>query len=390
MTPHPTARHTGQTHLYNGRIVLKEQVISGAVLVRDERITAVDSAAHLPEPGGVDLDGDYLLPGLVELHTDYLETYLQPRPGVVWPHAVSALGAHDAQLVGAGITTVLDSVCVGEPMQGAHRAELLAVTVEAMEKAKKADILKAEHHLHLRCEISDPAVVAQLAPRLNSEMLRLVSVMDHTPGQRQWTDLEKFRQYHQRRNWTEEVFTALLQERYARHEKYAESNRRTIVNLCRERNIPLASHDDTTPEHVLEAKKEGAVISEFPTTLDAAREARSQGLAVVMGAPNVVRGGSHSGNAAVSDLVKERLVDALSSDYLPMSQLCGAFQLHEQHNAPLHEAVAMVTANPANAVGFADRGEITPGKRADLVRVRLVEGVPVVRGVWRQGKQVLS
>lgn len=371
----------------NARVVLRDQVVSGSVQVSGSRIADVNESRSMVADAH-DLSGDFLVPGLVELHTDHFETHLVPRPGVVWPSALSALMSHDAQLSGAGITTVFDSVCVGDTVKGSNRRELLDKSVSAIESGRRHNVLKVDHRLHLRCEISDPKAAEMATAHLDNPLLKLVSVMDHTPGQRQWIDLEKFRQYHSKRNWTNEEFDDVVSYRQDLHRKYSSANRRQVVEECSKKNIPMASHDDTTPEHVAEAISEGIAISEFPTTLDAAREARRQGMQVVMGAPNVVRGGSHSGNVSALELAREGLLDILSSDYLPMSLICGAFALADKAEMPLNEAVAMVTDNPAKAVGLDDRGTIAPDMMADLVRVRLVDGLPVVLGVWREGRRM--
>jgi alpha-D-ribose 1-methylphosphonate 5-triphosphate diphosphatase len=411
-----------ETVFRNGRLVLRDGVAAGRLCVRRGRIADVEanggacrSASRAAGPSGtpgngavVDLEGDFLLPGLVELHTDNLESHLMPRPGVVWPSSLAALLSHDAQIAGAGITTVLDSLCVGEPLHGSQRKALLAMALDGLDALDRADaadaahagtdggvsagtngasLLRSEHLLHLRCEVADPDAPEILADHLAHPRLTLVSVMDHTPGQRQWTDLDKYRVFH-RRQAGDAAFDRAIDEHRARHERHAEENRAAILGLCRERGLRTASHDDTLPEHVRQACAEGIAVSEFPTTLEAARAAHQGGMRVVMGAPNVVRSGSHSGNVSARELARAGFLDVLSSDYLPASLLCAAFDLAREPGVELHEAVAMVTAVPARAVGLADRGELAVGQRADLVRVRMVEDLPVVRGVWRAGRRV--
>jgi alpha-D-ribose 1-methylphosphonate 5-triphosphate diphosphatase len=176
--------------------------------------------------------------------------------------------------------------------------------------------------------------------------------------------------------------------------RYAEPHRAYFVDYCRAQGIALASHDDTTPEHVAQAHADGASMSEFPTTLAAARAARERGLAIVMGGPNVVRGGSHSGNVAAAELAREGLLDILSSDYVPGSLLSAALRLVDEGITDWPRAVATISREPARATGLADRGEIAPGLRADLIRVRVVDTPggarqAVVRAVWREGRRVL-
>ncbi len=378
----------GEMIITNARIVTPDKVLDGSVVVDGAMIRDVEEgvSAH---PGAVDFQGDFLLPGLIEMHTDNMEKHLQPRPGVHWPSATAAMAAHDTQLAGAGITTVLDAICVGDYRTEGTRRRIMAKTIDALRLGQAESIFKADHHLHLRCELSDDAVVEMFEPYGQDPMLRLVSVMDHTPGQRQWRDMDKLYQFRSGRGMSDADFEAFVQDSVARQSQNVDGNRRRILDLCRARGLTTASHDDTTEDHVDEAVAEGITISEFPTTLEAARRARERGLKVVMGSPNVVRGGSHSGNVAALDLARDTLVDGLSSDYVPISLLHAAFLLHDELEMPLAAAVATVSINVADMLGFADRGAIVPGRRADLARVRRVDGAPLVRTAWRAGIQII-
>src|SRR5690606_3283895 len=176
------------------------------------------------------------------------------------------------------------------------------------------------------------------------------------------------------------------EERIAESEKNSAPNRRAIAALCRARGIILASHDDATGEHVAEAGVDGVKVAEFPTTIEAAQASTDAGMAVLMGAPNLVRGNSHSGNVSARDLAERGFLDILSSDYIPFSLLQAGFHLSKAvEGISLPEAIARVTRNPAEAVGLTDRGTIATGRRADLVRVRADDVTPVVRTVWREG-----
>ena len=374
--------------LANARIVTRDEVLTGAVRIENRRITALDPGAVVAA-AAVDLEGDYLVPGLVELHTDVLEQHAAPRPGVRWP-APAAVLAHDAQIAASGITTVLNSLAVGYVVTAGERPRDPRPLIEAIHAARAASALKTDHLLHLRCEVSTEHVVADFEPLAADPLVRLVSLMDHTPGQRQFASVEKYREYNQGKfGLSDEQTEALIARRLADRGRYAEAHRASIVRSCQALGLPLASHDDATVAHVEKAAKEGAAIAEFPTTREAARAARAYGLAVVAGAPNLVLGGSHSGNIAAADLAGEGLLDILSSDYVPSSALHGAFLLHLRHGAALPEALATVTATPATRIGLDDRGEITPGLRADLVRVRVVGELPVVISVWRQGARIV-
>ena len=375
--------------LANARIVLADAVVeNGWLAVADGLIVEVGEGR--PPERGKDLDGDLLLPGLVELHTDHLETHYVPRPKVFWD-PVAAVVSFDGQLATSGITTVLDSLRVWreEGIEEADgQAELLA---RAIAQAREADLLRVEHFLHLRCEVPMPTVLAEATALIGLRGVRLASLMDHTPGQRQFRDERKLRDYYRGKKGT--LSDAELDELFAKRVEYqatyAADNYRALVTLARDHGTPLASHDDTTLEHVAQAIADGISIAEFPTTIEAAQALHGAGIPVLMGAPNLVLGGSHAGNIATSQLAKIGVLDALSSDYMPGSLLMAALLLPEcVPGIDLAAAVRTVSKAPAEAVGLHDRGEIRPGKRADLIRVRVAGSVPTVRTVWRGGRRV--
>jgi alpha-D-ribose 1-methylphosphonate 5-triphosphate diphosphatase len=373
--------------LANAHVVGRHEVVKGSVHAVDGWIDAVD-AGRCHAPGAIDLEGDWLLPGIVELHTDVLERHAAPRPGVQWPpHA--AVVAHDAQLAGAGITTVLDSLALGYVIDAGTRPRDPRPLVEAIRDSQAAGLLRCEHFLHLRCEVSTEHVLQAFEPLAADPLVRLVSLMDHTPGQRQFTSLEKYREYNQGKyGLSDAQVDALIARRHEDQARFGVPHRAAIVARCRARGLTLASHDDATAAHVAEAVEAGTAIAEFPTSLAAAQAARDAGMAVLAGAPNLVLGRSHSGNISAADLAAADLVDILSSDYVPSSALHGAFVLHVRHGVPLPAAVAAVTATPARRVGLRDRGEIAPGQRADLLRVRLAADLPVVVAAWRCGRRI--
>jgi alpha-D-ribose 1-methylphosphonate 5-triphosphate diphosphatase len=373
--------------LTNARVVTADEVFLGSVVVEDGVIAAVEPGPQ-PTRTAVDLEGDYLVPGVVELHTDVLERHAIPRPGVQWPELPAVL-AYDSQLVGAGITTVFDSLAIGYLVDTGQRPRDPRPLVEAIRSARAGGLLRADHYLHMRCEVSTALVVQDFAPFADDPLVRLVSLMDHAPGQRQFVSLAKYREYNQGRyGLTDAQLDALVERRMEEQARYAEEHRAAITALCRKHGLPVASHDDATAAHVDEALAAGAVIAEFPTTLEAARAAHDYGLAVLAGAPNLVRGQSHSGNVPAAELAARGWLDVLSSDYVPASVLHGAFLLHLRHGITLPRAVATVSATPARRVGLDDRGVIAPGKRADLVRVRVAGEVAAVRAVWSRGERV--
>jgi len=378
-----------ETILDNARIVLADRVIErGWVAVADGRIAEIGEGRA---PGGsVDAAGDLVMPGLIELHTDHLEAHYVPRPKVFWD-PIAAVVSYDGQLATSGITTVLDSLRVWRE-DGADEVDGRAgVLAEAIASAREENLLRADHFLHLRCEIPMPSVVEEAKELIGRPDVRLMSLMDHTPGQRQFRDEAKLRDYYRGKGGgrTDAELDTLFERRLAYQKAYAAANMREIVSLAQQYGIPLASHDDTTEENVTDAIRDRVSVAEFPTTVEAARGLHQAGIGILMGAPNVVRGGSHSGNIAAVDLAREGLLDILSSDYIPSSLLMAALQLPQRVPAiDLVSAVRTVTKTPAKAVGLADRGEIAVGKRADLIRVHVARDVPVVRSVWREGQRV--
>jgi alpha-D-ribose 1-methylphosphonate 5-triphosphate diphosphatase len=377
------------TVIGNARIVLADHVIErGWIAFADGRVVGYGEGDA--PAGSEDAAGDLIMPGLIELHTDHLEAHYVPRPKVFWD-PIAAVVSYDGQLATSGITTVLDSLRVWRE-DGAEEVDGRAgVLAEAIASARDANLLRADHFLHLRCEIPMPSVVEEAKELVGRPDVRLMSLMDHTPGQRQFRDEGKLRDYYRGKGagMTDAELDILFERRFAYQKVHAATNMREIVALAHQYEIPLASHDDTTDENVTDAIRDRVSVAEFPTTVEAARGLHQAGIGILMGAPNVVRGGSHSGNIAAIDLAREGLLDILSSDYIPSSLLMAALQLPQRVPAiDLASAVRTVTKTPAEAVGLADRGEIAIGKRADLIRVHVARGVPVVRSVWREGHRV--
>jgi alpha-D-ribose 1-methylphosphonate 5-triphosphate diphosphatase len=377
------------TVMGNARIVLADRVIErGWIAFADGRIAEIGQGDG--PAGAEDAAGDLVMPGLIELHTDHLEAHYVPRPKVFWD-PVAAVVSYDGQLATSGITTVLDSLRVWRE-DGADEVDGRAgVLAAAIASAREENLLRADHFLHLRCEIPMPSVVEEAKELVGRPDVRLMSLMDHTPGQRQFRDEGKLRDYYRGKGGgrTDAELDVLFERRFAYQKAYAATNMRAIVALAQQYEIPLASHDDTTEENVTDAIRDHVSVAEFPTTMEAARGLHKAGIGILMGAPNVVRGGSHSGNIAAVDLAREGLLDILSSDYIPSSLLMAALQLPQHVPAiDLAAAVRTVTKTPAEAVGLPDRGEIAVGKRADLIRVHVARDIPVVRSVWREGHRV--
>lgn len=375
--------------LSNARVVTPDHVLHGSVVVENGELVEIHEGpsrhAH-----AIDFGGDYLLPGLVDIHTDHFEKHLYPRAHVRWDFMRAAL-AHDAQIIGGGVTTVFDSLCVGATTDNPERAEILKPMIEALEQAQNSGMLRAEHLVHLRCELTDPVTPQLTAENIDREIVRVISVMEHLPGIRQSRDIEAYvaracKSTGESPERVREKIKVLVAEK----SHIAATTRPDIVALARARSMPLMSHDDTDIAHIEEGVAEGVSISEFPCSMEAAEAARAAGMHIVAGAPNLVRGGSQSGNIAVRDLLRARLVDILASDYVPRSMLDAAFMIAADPSLDydLPSAVAMVTRSPALAGNLSDRGAIKTGLKADLIRVDLQDGHPFVKSAWRSGHRV--
>jgi alpha-D-ribose 1-methylphosphonate 5-triphosphate diphosphatase len=375
----------------NAQVVLEDEVVSGWVAVADGLIIE-QGTGQPPEAGGIDFKGDLLIPGLVELHTDHLEAHYVPRPRVHW-HPLAAVLAYDAQMAASGITTVFDSLRVGSDVDSRSLGPEVERLAAALALARRDGLLRADHRLHLRCELCAGDVVESTEQIARQHPVDMISLMDHTPGARQFRDVSQWKVYYGGKSGTpDNVLDGMIAERQRLFDLNHDRHRASLVSLAQQRGIVLASHDDTTVEHVGQSVKDGISIAEFPTTLEAAEASHAAGISVLMGAPNVVRGGSHSGNIAAEQLARSGVLDILSSDYVPSSLLIGALDLARRvPSISLAQAVRTVTLNPARASGLDDRGAIRAGFKADLVRVQRHgdEGLPVVREVYRDGARVI-
>jgi alpha-D-ribose 1-methylphosphonate 5-triphosphate diphosphatase len=369
----------------NARVVTGDEDFIGSVLVRDGVVVEVSRG---PSAVGEDFEGDVLMPGVVDLHTDSLEKHYFPRPNIDW-NPVSAAVTHDGCCLSVGVTTILNSLTLGSFNPSAARnTDNLRRLVDGLHDAQDQGMLRADHKIHWRCETTADDLRARLDVMADHPMTAMFSLMDHTPGQRQYRNLEKHLANWQAGGMTEATALERLAQVRDRQARNAEGNRAHVAQMAKSRNTPLASHDDESLAHVDEAADLGATVAEFPVTAEAARRARERGMVVVMGGPNLIRGGSYSGNVPAAELAQADLLDAFASDYVPRSLVECAFAMtREPFGWSLAEAVALVTAGPARAVGLDDRGEVAPGRRADLLRVRLAGDLPLVRGVWTQGRR---
>ncbi|KAA2312033.1 alpha-D-ribose 1-methylphosphonate 5-triphosphate diphosphatase [Pseudooceanicola sediminis] len=372
--------------LANAQLVLPREVIRGHLVIRDGQVAEIGTGAT-PQ-GAVDCEGDYVSPGLVELHTDNLERHITPRPKVHWPHH-AAIVAHDAELASCGITTVFDAIRVGSITSSERDyrryARPMADEILAM---REAGALKISHHLHLRAETCSETLIEELEEFGPKDRVGIVSLMDHTPGQRQFSDISKFEDYVcGKHGMSREGFETYVQFLYDLNDRLGAKHEQAAVAAAKRYGAVLASHDDTTREQVETSARHGIRVAEFPTTVEAAEACRGAGIDVIMGAPNLVRGGSHSGNVSAGELAELGLLDIISSDYVPSALLLAAVQLGQLHG-DMARGMASVTGAPARAAGLHDRGAVAPGQRADLIRFAMRGGVPILRSVMVQGVRV--
>ncbi|MEL7093052.1 MAG: alpha-D-ribose 1-methylphosphonate 5-triphosphate diphosphatase [Pseudomonadota bacterium] len=371
--------------LANAQLVLPDEVISGHMVIRDGLIAEIGTGAA--PSGAEDCNGDYIAPGLIELHTDSLERHIQPRPNVAWPHGAAIL-AHDRELAGTGITTVFDAMRVGSVSTGKRYKRYARALSHELLDMRARGLLKISHFLHLRAEICSETLIEEMAEFTPDDRVGILSLMDHTPGQRQFRDMAKMKAYVMgKNNLTEPEFTDHIARLKGLQAQFGAAHEAAAVAEAGRLGAVLASHDDTTPEQVATSARHGVRMAEFPTTVEAAQACRDTGIAVIMGAPNLVRGGSHSGNVAAQDLAERDLLDIMSSDYIPAALLMSAVQLGQMWG-DMARGIATVTANPAQHVGLSDRGRLAVGARADLVRFGVESDMAVARQVWSFGQQV--
>ena len=374
-----------KTYLTGAQVVLPHGVLDDvAILLEDGVIAAID-----PESGGdakeVDLKGKTLIPGMIDLHCDALEKEVEPRPNVLMPVDFACAQA-DKRNAAAGVTTVFHALSFANHELGVRNnvfAAEIARTVNAWQSHALVD-----NRVHCRYEVTDPTAPEVLLQLMENDEMHLLSVMDHSPGQGQFKDMASYRNYLAR---TYKKIDAELDELIANKLKQtngAMDRIRALTVAAREKGVNVASHDDDTPEKVSTLKDLGVTISEFPINLESARAAKAHDMHTIFGAPNILRGKSQSGSVRALDAVREGLADCLCGDYHPATMITAVFSLPELAGITLSQAVRLVSTNPARAAGLNDRGSIETGKRADLVAVAHIKGLPHAANVWSNGRLV--
>jgi alpha-D-ribose 1-methylphosphonate 5-triphosphate diphosphatase len=376
----------------NLQLVLPDRVVEhGALRIEGNEIVEItEDGTPAAEQRIINGSGLTAIPGIIDIHGDMLEREIEPRPNTHFP-AELAIYELDKRLAAAGVTTAyaaLSFIEVDNPSSIRQLDKVLA-TIATIDTLRPT--LLTELFVHARFEVPHPNVAGALVAALEADHLHLISFMDHTPGQGQYRDIEQFINF--MINWRKVDRSAVEAELQQRIAKATAQDHwllaRDIAALAARRGLVLASHDDDTPEKVDLVASLGATICEFPVTLEAAEEARSRGMHVVMGAPNALRGLSHSGNLSAREAVAAGVVDILAADYHPASLVHAAFTLAATATCSLPEAVALISTNPAAALGLNARGSLQVGKQADLVLVEAPPGgVPRVRATLRNGQPV--
>lgn len=369
------------------RLLLEAGERIGDVVVESGRIAAIGAA-----PRGVpaiDAGGLILAPGIVDLHGDAFERGIQPRPGVNFPLDL-AMQDSDAQAAASGITTVFHGITLGwEP--GLRSGETFSGVLAALDRLAPHALV--EHRVHLRMEAIAPDEAPLAEAAIAAGRVHMVAVNDHTAAiARKARDPAGAFPYAKRAGVSNADIIARAEHALSRAAE-GEAALCRVLAAAREKNLPIASHDDDSPEARARWRALGAGICEFPMNEPTAAAARAVGEAVIMGCPNVVRGGSHLGWHSAEAMVRAGLCTVLVSDYVWAAMAPAAFALAARGAAPLHQAWALVSANPARAVGLADRGAIAPGARADLVLIdpagampRIVATLVAGRLAYRAGR----
>jgi alpha-D-ribose 1-methylphosphonate 5-triphosphate diphosphatase len=376
-----------ETILTDVILVLPDETVSGTIVLHGSVIADIQ-AGRSQSAGAIHCDGDMIIPGVVDVHTDNLERQVQPRSLARWPSR-SAMIAHDAQCAAAGVTTVLDALCLGDLGFDKERIKTFQDGVVDLDALTAARLLKSDHFLHLRCEVPAEDMLELFDPVADHPLVRMISLMDHSPGVGQYANMDFYRKLRRQGGLDEATVERRIKEMQEQRARLRDPNRKALLERISGTTIALASHDDRTEAEIAENAADGISISEFPVSLEAATAAKRAGMQVIAGAPNIVRGGSHSGNVNAVDLLRAGAVDAFASDYVPPSLVEAAFQCAREEGIGLPTAIAMISDHPARMSGLPDRGRLETGMRSDLVRVRMHGTLPIVRQVWRAGERVI-
>jgi alpha-D-ribose 1-methylphosphonate 5-triphosphate diphosphatase len=371
-------------------ITLNEMIPNTTLGIENGKIAYIGKRRGFINAVAIDVSGLMILPGFIDLHSDAIETEIQPRPGGRFPIKI-ALVELDKKLASCGITTMYHCLTFGDSdTNEIRRTETTLDIIRDLNRLGSS--LRIRNRIHARFEITDVHCAAVVEALIREQAVQMFSIMDHTPGQGQFTSMEHFKTYYGRaEKLNDDEITELARKRKQARADLCDHYIRKLTSLCRQYKIPMASHDDDTQEKVRWVYDMGIRLSEFPVKLAAARCAAGLGMYVMMGAPNVVRGSSLTDNLSGRNAIQQGYCNIIGSDYSPAMMLHAIFTLHRLQMGPLNELVKMVSYNPAKAIGIDERlGSIQEGLWADLVLVDPSDSIPRVVKTFVSGKQVFS
>ena len=384
----------GRTALVNGLIVLQKEVIQNhAIIINEKKIEDIVPLASISREKDtfeiIDCSDKYIIPGLIDIHSDMIETVIVPRKGLIFDYKI-ALYEADRQLISQGITTIYHSISIANSTI-CNRTRTLTVP----EMVRIGDAINQEdahllihHRFHARLELNTIEALELIIDRINSKKIHELSIMDHTPGQGQYSNLETFKveirkQYGE---IPEYQMNAIIKECQKKPTLSSEQINR-LLECANTMSIPIAFHDVETDKQLEFMKRHNIQISEFPLTAYIAAKAAENNFFNLVGAPNILRGGSHNKNASALELVESGCANIICSDYYSPSFLPSIFLLPRITQVTLPEAVSFATYYPAKAVHLDHLyGSIAPDKNADILIVDLKSEIPKVVIAFVDGK----
>lgn len=382
-------RHSADVIIENASIATTSGTLTGSSLKIEAGIISEIKEGPIKAGGRrIDAEGRYVIPGFVDLHSDAIEKEIEPRPNTYFPKDV-AIFELDKKLAACGVTTIFHALSFAEGEVGVRSNGMATDIIKEVNRL--APKLGVKTRIHARFEITDAGAVPYLEGLLNGGQIHLLSFMDHTPGQGQYKDIASFKNYFGRVYKKSDEELDRIIDRKLTAKKHTRFHVQRVIDLCTSLGIPMASHDDDTPERIRWLREKRIGISEFPVNREALKTAKEMDIFTCLGAPNVLRGNSQVGNLSARDALSEGYGDIICSDYSPMTILHALFTIVNSGILPLHQAVNKVSLNPASAVGIQGRtGSIEEGKEADLAIVDVADGVPRILRTYVSGREVFS